>query len=345
MEKENKEFVPTDLQKEACKKAKLNLDEFQSSEDLNEALSKRGYIIDGENIITPNENSATMPQEGQDDKSNATDEDNGLTVDGNTGDTVDANINWVDEKAQHYQNIYNSDTTTQELKNDAKYERITNETIGFKAKIFGATIHYTSKDHVCVSDEADLKVYAALLKEPHNQGRPINFGEHLSDEQKLKLYAACLLNDAKIGQNAPQLTAENLEAIKNMLSEEEWKKFANAHAQRLEAAQTAQTQQTANVLSDDDKEKVAQGLKDELALARLNQKDKSELSEDENKKLESLESGQKDRIDFLHKVCKEHRSEFIEIREQVQQEILEIKEQKKISNIQQLLKSQSKVNS
>ena len=188
-------------------------------------------------------------------------------------------------------------------------------------------------------------MYEALLKEPHNQGRPINFGEHLSDEQKLKLYAACLLNEAQIGQNAPQLTKENLDAIKKMLPEDEWKKFANAHAQRLEAAQTAQTQQTADVLSDDDKEKVAQGLKDELALARLNQKDKSELSEDENKKLKSLESGQKDRIDFLHKVCKEHRSEFIEIREQVQQEILEIKEQKKISNIQQLLKSQSKVNS
>ncbi len=96
---------------------------------------------------------------------------------------------------------------------------------GFYASVNGANIHYKDQDNVSVSPKADYKLFNAMLNEPDNKGRPIEFPENAPKEFATKLYAACVLNGNPMQGAIPKeldeatlqscgLTAEQIAKVK-----------------------------------------------------------------------------------------------------------------------------------
>ena len=131
---------------------------------------------------------------------------------------------WVVEKAKWYA------AQAQEGKIQGYEQDTTKE--GFAAKLENAEIHYSSPDNVTVSPDAGYKVFDTMLKEPDNQGRPIEFPDNASKEVATRLYAACVLNGNPMQGAVPtELDAETL--AKSDLSEEQIKQVQD----HLEASQ------------------------------------------------------------------------------------------------------------
>ena len=145
-----------------------------------------------------------------------------------TGNEID-NDDWIARKAAYYKDL-------SEKNQIANYERDETVQNGFAASFNEAKIHYESPNNVAVSKEAGLNVFDAMLKEPDNQGRRVNFSADMPPEMAARLYAACLINGNEMGGSVPQLTEEQLRAALG----DEYAVFQQKMAERAAERQDAQ---------------------------------------------------------------------------------------------------------
>lgn len=144
------------------------------------------------------------------------------------------NDDWIARKAAYYKGLSDNNQIN-------NYERDETVQDGFAASFNEAKIHYSSPNNVAVSKEAGLNVFDAMLKEPDNQGRRVNFSPDMPPEMAARLYAACLINGNDMGGNVPQLTEEQLKAA---LGDEEYAVFQQKMAERQ--AERQGTERTAD---------------------------------------------------------------------------------------------------
>ena len=257
---EENEFTPSEVQKEACKKAGIeDIGRFKDESSLIAALKENGYEIKNNEVLPINSSDGNgennekagkedetggKPKEGagKEDKTKAKEGDTGVKegetddkdkpMEFNTGPVKEKEpetkeeapeiAEWVKEKRVEYQKRF-------ENKEIAGYEFDPNEKVGFAAHVEGGYIHYTNKYSVTVSPDSKLKVFEALVTEGHNKGRPVNFGPNLEHKQAVLLFAACVLHGNKIGAGAPEISQADLDMIKEELvkqgREEDWNNF------------------------------------------------------------------------------------------------------------------------
>ena len=89
----------------------------------------------------------------------------------------------------------------------------------FEAQVEGGTVHYSSPDNVSISNDAKIKTFEAVMMEPDNVGRPINFGENMPHDMAIRLAAACVLHGNKMIGNVPELSAEDMNLLKAELGD------------------------------------------------------------------------------------------------------------------------------
>ena len=251
-------FTPTEVQKEACKKAGIeDIGRFKDESSLIAALKEKGYEIKNNEVLPINsidgngENNEKAGKEGETggkpkegaDKEGDTkgkedetdDKDKSITV--NTGpvkekepktnEEAPAVADWIKEKIEYYDKMSRGEQEgCPKLENYHHDDTIKD---GFAATFDNGGIHYTSKDNVTVSPESGLKIFEVLVTEPHNKGRPVNFGKNLEHKQAVLLFAACVLHGNKIGNGAPEISPADLDMIKDELAkqgrEEDWNNF------------------------------------------------------------------------------------------------------------------------
>ncbi|MBO6281711.1 MAG: hypothetical protein J6N49_04170 [Alphaproteobacteria bacterium] len=252
---EENTFKPSAIQQKACELAGLNWEDYKDAASLMTAVEDKGFKIDGANILKMDgENSSVVatvnedeqnnnPQpkteekkeeEKEEEKKEETKEPITFTPleENNTPVQTQENDDWIARKAAYYKGLSDEN----KIENYERDETVQN---GFAASFNGAKIHYSTPNDVAVSKEAGLDVFDAMLKEPDNKGRRVNFSPDMTPEMAARLYAACLINGNEMGGNAPQLTEEQLKAA---LGDEEYAVFQQKMAER---AQQQETQQTA----------------------------------------------------------------------------------------------------
>ena len=249
-------FKPSAIQQKACGLAGLNWEDYKDAASLMAAVEDKGFKIDGANILkmdgenssvvaTVNEdeqNNNPQPEteekkeekkeeEKEEEKKEETKEPITFTPleENNTPVQTQENDDWIARKAAYYKGL--SDENKIE-----NYERDETVQDGFAASFNGAKIHYSSPNDVAVSKEAGLDVFDAMLKEPDNKGRRVNFSPDMTPEMAARLYAACLINGNEMGGNAPQLTEEQLKAALG----DEYAVFQQKMAERATEPQAAQ---------------------------------------------------------------------------------------------------------
>lgn len=135
---------------------------------------------------------------------------------------------WIKEKIEYYDKMSRGEQEgCPKLENYHHDDTIKD---GFAATFDNGGIHYTNKYSVTVSPESGLKIFEVLVTEPHNKGRPVNFGPNLEHKQAVLLFAACVLHGNKIGNGAPNISQADFDMIKGELvkqgREEDWNNFA-----------------------------------------------------------------------------------------------------------------------
>lgn len=128
---------------------------------------------------------------------------------------------WVKRKADYYQHLSDTQQIT-DYKQDTSKQ-------GFAAEFNNAKIHYTSETEVTVSEDAGYIVFAKMLEEKDNEGRPVEFPENASKEVATRMYAACVLHGNPMQGAVPKeldaetlakcgLTPEQIEQVNNHLA-------------------------------------------------------------------------------------------------------------------------------
>ncbi|MEE6207075.1 MAG: hypothetical protein VZR95_03365 [Alphaproteobacteria bacterium] len=236
-----KTFTPSNIQQKACEYAGIDWKQFNDSDSINKAIEGAGLVISGANIIDLHMEAvvATVEPETEEQKKAAeefqknkefTERDEGIDLplpekEDLTVKPLDetqqptneesheqptpapvaetTNDDWIARKAAYYKGL----SENNQINN---YERDETVQDGFAASFNEAKIHYSSPNNVAVSKEAGLNVFDAMLKEPDNQGRRVNFSADMPPEMAARLYAACLINGNEMGGSVPQLTEEQL---------------------------------------------------------------------------------------------------------------------------------------
>ena len=247
-EKKNEEhtFVPSGIQKWACLYANEDYKRFKNEQELQDALSSKGVLIQGNNVIDLNMESVVhtfSPKTEEEVKAQEAkkymERDDGLDpsdlpskeekkepeptpVTVNAMDPVNENeeekeepeqpLDWVQKKIRDYKAMETEGKISNVvIKEDLKTE--------FEAQVDGGTIHYSSPDNVSISNDAKIKTFEAVMMEPDNLGRPINFGENMPHDMAVRLVAACVLHGNKMQGNVPELTAEDLQMLQSELGD------------------------------------------------------------------------------------------------------------------------------
>ncbi len=210
MSDENK-FELNDEQKEFCKTHNIDPSKITSEEAYKEAVKK--FSNENENS-QKDESPKTDENGGKDNDKDESKDDKekddkvkplGVSIDTPQPEekTNEEEPDWVKKKAEHYEKLA-ADGKIQGYEQDKSKE-------GFAAKLENAEIHYSSPDNVTVSPDAGYKVFATMLQEPDNQGRPIEFPDNASKEIATRLYAACVLHGNPMQGAVPtELDAETL---------------------------------------------------------------------------------------------------------------------------------------
>ena len=108
----------------------------------------------------------------------------------------------------------------------------------FAVKMYGATVHYSSKNKATVSQGAPYEVFATILQEDHNKNRPVEFPADASKHLTNMLYAASILNKMDNGEVHEMVGLEavasqlDLAYLKEHLKEADYKvveAYYNAH--------------------------------------------------------------------------------------------------------------------
>ena len=271
---QNPKYIPSNVELKACELAGLNPNDYDSSEKLREAVEAQNFKIQGDEILKIDGSFENNDHNNSEEKQNTADEvhqannenSEQLTVTELDNQTPSAaapaeeNIpEWVKEKAEWYKN--------EAQKNNIKdYEQTQADTNGFSASFNGAAIHYASKDSVAVSKQAGIEVFETMLSEPHNQGRVVNFAPDMSPEMAARLIAACVLHGNEM-TNAPQLTKEMADLLKQELGDnrfEEFKQKLEAHQQQPE-----QVQENAQKKTESQKEQLKQAMLEQYEMSQM----------------------------------------------------------------------------
>ena len=83
------------------------------------------------------------------------------------------------------------------------YHELAKNNNEYKFKINDATVRYTAKKQVQISNNAGYALYDKMLKEPSSRSAPVEFLDTLSNEQKLLLYIACVNNGRRMVGQVP----------------------------------------------------------------------------------------------------------------------------------------------
>ena len=105
-------------------------------------------------------------------------------------DAPNDHAEWSDELQRYYKQF---DTYHEIAKNNNEYS----------FKINDDTVRYTSKTSLTVSDNSQYDTYLKIVKEPSNIDTVVNFKEHLSEDQALKLYIACVVTGRQTAGKVP----------------------------------------------------------------------------------------------------------------------------------------------
>lgn len=310
-----KTFEPKGAWLKAGYMAGIKKDEYADEASFKAAVNNAGYIVEGDNIfikdggdqkvedeskIAENDEKAKERKERKDtveaafgDKAELNEEQAKaleeklqglkkeeptaapLTIDGAepAENNPPANSDWIQKKIEYYSSI--SDKLT-----DYKHDETVTD--GFKASFNNAEIHYTSPDNCVVSKDADLTVYETLLKEPDNQGRPVNFGPNLEPQQAKNLMVACLIQGNPIGANAPELSEEDIKAIRESLADkkpealEAFNKNLEAYQAKLQTNNNQESlensgaaENTSSTFSKDDTDHIKNALTSQYEIASM----------------------------------------------------------------------------
>ena len=317
-------FVPTENQKFACSILGIKAEDYKSSDSLVAALkeaaaAKEGFEFKDGKLIIPGgasvsiddenkktneeapqpakEENITKDDAGKEDK----DEKKPLEVEGESNDNPapaapDTNeeapeiAEWIKRKIEVYQNM--ADGKIEGCPKLTGYKHDDTVKDGFAADFNGGRINYTSPDTVVVSKESGLAVFEALITEPDNRGRPVNFGANLDHEQAIKLLAACLIHDSQVGENAPQLSEADLKLIETELKDRpddlaafkaKVAQYTQNQQQNTDANEGEQPKPTEKTFDNETKSQVKDALVHQYKLSSLEARDVVER--DDNKKI------------------------------------------------------------
>lgn len=255
---EENTFTPSAIQQKACGLAGLNWEDYKDAASLMAAVEDKGFKIDGANILKMDgENSSVVATVNEDEQNNnpqpeteekkeekKEEEKKEETKEPITFTPLEEerpapaptqeNDDWIARKAVYYKGLSDNNL----IKDYARDETVQN---GFAASFDNAQIRYSSPSTVSVSQAAGLNVFDAMLKEPDNKGRKVNFAEDMPPAMAARLYAACLINGNEMGGHVPQLTDEQL---KEALGNEEYAAFQQKMAERANGQPETPTQET-----------------------------------------------------------------------------------------------------
>ena len=266
---EENTFTPTAIQQKACEYAGIDWKKFKDNDSISAAIESAGLVISGANIIDLKMEDivATVEPETEEQKKEAeefkknkefAERDEGVdmadlpskkelnvsaiteeaehTNNGPTQDNEPVQDDWITRKAIYYKGLSDNNL----IKDYARDETVQN---GFAASFNNAQIRYSSPSSVSISQTAGLEVFDAMLKEPDNKGRKVNFAEDMPPAMAARLYAACLINGNEMGGNVPQLTDEQL---KEALGNEEYAAFQQKMAEKANSQPETPSQEAPN---------------------------------------------------------------------------------------------------
>lgn len=186
----------------------------------------------------------------------------GKEREGGEGETLDTD--WIKRKQAYYNGLAEKGTV-------ADYKELRADSI-FQAEFNGATVTYSSPTTVAVSPDAKISVFETIVQDPDNKHRPINFSDTMSKEMQARLYAACLLNDAILGKNAPaEMSEEQMKLLKAELGEERYAIFQKKYNELHKPAEPEKDDKDKEPKPFDDKvkEDIKKGLTDQYELAAM----------------------------------------------------------------------------
>lgn len=202
----------------------------------------------------------------------------------NTNEGAPKAEDWIKKKIKDYQDMADG-----KIKGCPKldgYDPDKNIKDGFAASFNGGRIYYKDRDNVTVSKESGLIIFETLVTEPDNRGRPVNFGPNLEHEQAVKLMAACLIHGNQLGNNIPNLTADDLRVIEIELKDrpEDLKKFqekvgAYVQTQQQNTDTNEGAEAKTNVFDDETKKQIKEALANQYEMASMERSGKIAFTE------------------------------------------------------------------
>ena len=167
---------------------------------------------------------------------------------------------WVKRKKAYYDALSTSKAITD-------YEVLRADGL-FSAKFNDTTITYSSPTTVSVSQDAKVAVFETIVRDPDNRGRPINFSATMSNDMKARLFAACVLNGALLGENAPEsLSDEQKDLLKTELGDARYNTFLEKYKE-LKGPKD-DTTKTPKVFSDAEIKEIKEKLGNQYEMAAM----------------------------------------------------------------------------
>ena len=259
VKEEDSTFTPSAIQINACKLAGItDIEKFKSEAELLKAIENAHFKIEGGKIINLN-TGEEVPTEGgksaEEDKGGkpaGDGKDEKPAEDGKdgkpAGDGKELNVEgegdgrkpkpeeieapelagWIKKKIKDYNDMKDGKLEGCPKLTDYHHDDTVKD--GFAADFNGGRIHYTSPNNVTVSKESGLTIFEALVTEPDNKGRVVNFGANLEHTQAVMLFAACIMHGNPIGENPPKISQADMDMLKEELvrqgREEDWNNLA-----------------------------------------------------------------------------------------------------------------------
>ena len=164
-------------------------------------------------------------------------------------------LHWIDEKKADYTKMKNEGNA------DIKEFNGDKATNTFTAEVDNGTVTYTSKNDVTITKDSSYKVFETVMREPSNKGKVIGMPQSATDEFKMNLFAAAILNDHEVTVSAGFEFKEELLA-KMPISEEQKAAVRDAFAKLAEKPEPEKTEEKPAA---EKEEKVSQNVADRLA--------------------------------------------------------------------------------